>query len=72
MGVVENISHDKFPKQSSNIGKRIHVTYNYENKYVNGIIVRDDKEHPFQTIFKLDDGRYVRAVECQYAFGEAP
>lgn len=33
-----------------------------------GYIVRDDREEPFETIIKLDNGRYVRGAECQYSF----
>ena len=33
-----------------------------------GTIVRDDLEEPFETIIKLDNGRYLRAVECQYSY----
>lgn len=73
MGSVKNITFDKFPKQADEnyeypkIGKRVKVCYHYDtSKYHYGTIVRHDIEEPFETIIKLDNGRYLRAVECQY------
>lgn len=73
MGCVNNISYDKFPKQADDnyqypkLGKEVEVCYHYDtSKYHHGVIVRDDIEEPFETIIKLDNGRYLRAVECQY------
>lgn len=31
-----------------------------------GTIIRDDAEEPFETLIRLDDGRVIRAVECQW------
>jgi hypothetical protein len=33
-----------------------------------GTIVRDDIEAPYETIIKLDNGRYLRGVECQFSY----
>lgn len=68
MGCVKNITYDKFPKQYENyIGQRVKVCYHYDtNHYHYGEIVREDREEPFETIIKLDNGRYLRATECQY------
>lgn len=75
MGCVKTITHEKFPKQADenykyqSIGKRVRVCYHYNtNYYDEGIIVRSDIEEPFETIIKLDNGRYLRGVECQYSF----
>lgn len=69
MGVVANITADKFPKQSDKINRRVSVCYHLDiSKCQKGIVVRDDIEAPHVTIFKLDNGRYVLATECQYAF----
>lgn len=68
MGVVNNIRHDEFPKQGRWLGARVLVYFNYDTAHeLPGVIVRDDRESPGETIIKLDDGRYVRAAECQYA-----
>lgn len=73
MGCVKNISYDKFPKQSDSykpfgLGSRVEVCYNYDtSKCHYGTIVRDDTEEPFETIIRLDNGRYVRSSECQYS-----
>lgn len=66
MGVVKNIDYNHYPLQS-NVGKRVKVCYGYDpSKYHYGIIVRNDIEEPGETIIKLDNGRYLRAAECQY------
>jgi hypothetical protein len=67
MGVHKNISYDKYPKQSDNVGKSVLVCFCYNtNKYIDGVIVRDDREDPWTTLIKLIDDRYVNATECQY------
>lgn len=69
MGLVSTIDHDKFPEQSQFVGKRVDVTFNYDqSRIVHGVCVRDDSCSPWLTIFHLDDGRYVLSTECQYAF----
>lgn len=73
MGCVKNISYEKYPLQADenykypSVGKRVQVCYHYDlSKTHMGTIVRDDIEEPFETIIQLDNGRYLRAVECQY------
>lgn len=75
MGCVKNISFDKFPKQADKnykypqLGKRVKVCYHYDtSKFHFGTIVRDDIEEPYETIIQLDNGRFLRATECQYSF----
>ena len=71
MGCIKNIAFDKFPKQKKEdglfyIGQRVKVIYHYDTtKFHFGTIVRNDIEEPFETIIKLDNGRYLRDVECQ-------
>lgn len=74
MGCVNTITFEKFPKQADEnyeypkVGKRVEVCYHYDiSKCHYGVIVRDDREEPFETIIQLDNGRYLRAVECQYS-----
>ena len=67
MGVVVKIGFDTFPKQGSFLGERVLVCFNYDStKTIGGEIVRDDNEDPWCTLIRLDDGRFVRAEECQY------
>lgn len=77
MGCVETIAYDKFPKQRDKnykypymaVGARVKVCFNYDtSKYCMGTIVRSDTEEPFEEIIRLDDGRFIRAVECQYQY----
>ena len=71
MGVVENISFSNFPRQGSHFGKRVEVCFHYNTSdTIGGVCVRDDEVYPHRTIFKLDDGRYVLASECQYSVEE--
>ena len=76
MGCVDTITYDNFPKQKDEnykypqfkVGSRVKVFYHYDtSKYHYGTIVRDDLEEPFETIIKLDNGRYLRATECQFS-----
>ena len=77
MGCVDTITYNKFPKQKDKnykypqfkIGSRVKVCYHYDtSKYHYGTIVRDDLEEPFETIIKLDNGRYLRSTECQFSY----
>ena len=74
MGCIDTITYDKFPKQKDEnymypVGGRVEVCYHYDtSKYHYGTIVRNDLEEPFETIIKLDNGRYLRAVECQFSY----
>ena len=67
MGVNQNISFDIFPKQSDWVGKWVEVCFHYDSsKTIRGQVVRDDKEDPWEMIIQLEDGRYVRSIECQH------
>lgn len=37
------------------------------SRYIGGTIIRDDREEPFETLIRLDDGRVIRGTECQYS-----
>ena len=74
MGCIKTITFDEFPKQADSnyaypkLGKRVEVCYHYDTSKTHyGTIVRDDIEEPFETIIALDNGRYVRGVECQFS-----
>jgi len=77
MGCVKTIAYDKFPKQRDKnyeypymaVGARVKVCFHYDtSKYCLGTIVRSDIEEPGEEIIRLDDGRFIRAVECQYSY----
>ena len=77
MGCVNTITYDKFPKQKdenykyewARVGARVEVCYHYDTSKTHlGTIVRDDREEPYETIIKLDNGRYLRGVECQFSY----
>ena len=71
MGVVQNISIDSFPRQGDYLYKRTDVCFNYDtSKLVGGTVIRDDREYPFFTIIRLDDGRIVLSSECQHTVPE--
>jgi len=68
MGCVKTIGFNTFPMQGIDIGRKVKVYFSYDTSHtIQGEIVRDDAEHPFLTIIKLSDGRYVLATECQYS-----
>lgn len=68
MGCVSTITKYGFPKQSEFVNRRVEVCFHYDtSKFVNGTIIRDDREEPFETIIQLDDGRTVLGTECQYS-----
>lgn len=69
MGCVKNITYNTFPKQSNSVGKKARVVFHYDDAHqFSGVIVRDDIEVPYEMIIRLDDGRYIRSVECQYSY----
>lgn len=77
MGCIENITYDKFPKQKDKnyrypryvVDSRVEVCYHFDSSKTHlGTIVRDDLEEPYETIIKLDNGRYLRGVECQFSY----
>ena len=79
MGCVSTITYDNFPKQKDKdykypkyaVGARVKVCYQYDTAKTHlGTIVRDDIEPPFETIIKLDNGRYLRGCECQFMYLE--
>ncbi|MEN2468014.1 hypothetical protein [Ornithinibacillus sp. JPR2-1] len=68
MGVHQNISGSNYPRQGDFLNKRTKVCFNYDTKnYIGGTVIRDDREDPFLTLIKLDDGRYISSTECQYS-----
>lgn len=68
MGCVKTIDTYSFPKQSAFVNRRCSVCFHYDtSSQLQGTIIRDDREEPFETLIKLDDGRIVRADECQYS-----
>jgi hypothetical protein len=68
MGCVKNIDFYKFPKQSEFVNRRCKVTFMHDiSRYIPGTIIRDDREEPFETLIRLDDGRVIRGTECQYS-----
>jgi hypothetical protein len=67
MGVVDNITHDRFPKQGSHQFMRAEVLFHFDTGHrLFGVIVRDDAEAPWRTVIALADGRVVLADECQF------
>lgn len=68
MGVVKGIGYDEFPEQHGTVGKTTDVCFNYDNNYLSGVIVRDDKGAPGVTIIRLGDGRHVLATECMWRY----
>ncbi|WP_193062998.1 hypothetical protein [Oceanobacillus oncorhynchi] len=71
MGVMQNISVDSFPRQGDYLYKRAKVCFNYDtSETINGTIIRDDREHPFLTLIRLDNGRIILSSECQHTVPE--
>jgi hypothetical protein len=67
MGNVDNVNYKDFPRQSAQVGKQVDVCFYYQaDNRVFGELVRDDREAPWETIIKLDDGRYIMGEECQW------
>jgi hypothetical protein len=68
MGVVQNITHDQFPEQGDMVGRHAKVCFRYDlHHQFDAVIVRDEREAPWVTILRLEDGRHVLASECQYS-----
>ncbi len=67
MGVVKNVGFESFPRQSKFLGATVEVQFHYDGRKLDGRIIRDDAEAPFETLIMLQDERVVRAVECQYS-----
>ena len=69
MGCVDTITAYRFPKQSKYVNRRCNVCFHYDTTtWIMGTVIRDDREEPGETLIRLDDGRVIRAVECQYSF----
>jgi len=77
MGCINTITYENFPKQRDKtyrypefaVGARVKVYYHYDtSKKHYGVVVRDDIEEPYEMIIKLDNGRYLRGVECQFSY----
>jgi len=69
MGVISTIDYESFPKQGHLVGKRVRVVFKDDTSHeIEGECVRDDREEPHRAIFRLDDGRFVLASECQYSW----
>lgn len=68
MGCVKTIDKYNFPRQTGHVNQRVSVCFHYDtSRTVDGTIIRDDAEEPFETLIKLDNGRVLRGVECQYS-----
>lgn len=73
MGCVNNITATTWPKQGTWLGRRVVVCFDYDTSVTfPGKIVREDDEDPHQTIIALEDGRFVRSVECQFSLANNP
>ena len=70
MGAVDTITHNRFPKQTLYVGRRVTVYFHHDLDHpFSGTIVRDDVDRPLRTIIRLDNGRVVLTDECQFRFG---
>lgn len=68
MGVVQTIDYESFPKQGVWVGKRTKVCFKYDSsREIGGVFVRADREEPWVSIIRLDDGRHVLATECMHS-----
>ncbi|PWA08632.1 hypothetical protein DCC39_14430 [Pueribacillus theae] len=68
MGVHQNVSYNKFPKQGSFLGREVRVCFNYDtSKTLKGKVIRDDIEEPLLMLIHLEDGRVISSTECQYS-----
>lgn len=68
MGCVDTIDAYRYPKQSEYVNRRCNVCFKYDTtRWIEGTIIRDDREEPFETLIRLDDGRVIRGTECQYS-----
>jgi hypothetical protein len=68
MGCITTIKHNSFPKQGEYLDKLVRVCFHYDTEHwIQGKVVRDDAEEPGELIIQLDNGQFVRAVECQYS-----
>ena len=63
MGVVENITHDKFPRQNSDLKSIVSIVLNGSS--VAAEVVRSDAESPSKKILKTQDGLYIDSSETE-------
>jgi len=67
MGQHTNIGFESFPEQGALLNKTVSVCFHYDtNRWLEGKVVRDDIDAPFNTIIELVDGRYVLSSECHF------
>lgn len=67
MPTIENLKNSEaFPDQGAFLGRRVEVLFDYQQPAFKGVIVRDDAKEPGLLIIRLDDGRHVMSLECQY------
>lgn len=68
MGVERNVGYGRYPKQGDFLGRGCTVVFDYDTTTpLRGTVIRDDEEHPYRCIIRLNDGRVVLATECQYS-----
>ena len=66
MGQHHNITSDRYPRQSPDVGKPVLVTLHNADCPVPAVIIRNDIEEPHRTIFQLNNGWVLLSTECQY------
>lgn len=67
MGCVNNISHDRFPRQGSWLGRTVRVVFHYDTSVsIMGKVIREDVEEPGRMIIQLENGWVVLSTECQF------
>jgi len=71
--VIEKLeASEAFPEQGSWLGRRVEVLFGYTRPAFKGVIVREDAVKPGLMIIRLDDGRHVMSLECQYSLLPEP
>lgn len=69
--IIENLpDSDAFPSQGSWLHRRVSVMFGYQPPRYRGVIVREDSVAPGLLIIRLDDGRHVLSLECQYSLDD--
>lgn len=69
MGAIKEIDINKYPEQTSLVGKKVNICFHYNtDAMIEGICVREDVGNPYVMIFMLSDGRFVLSTECQYTY----
>lgn len=62
----EELDNFRLPRQGTYLGKNTKVYFHYQDRFLEGRIVRDDMEEPFNEFIELADGRVISKYECQY------